>query len=209
MTQVPVQRDTTDTQPIPVVVGPPRGRHAAPRPRRSALQWAAVGAREVAIVAGMALVGVLVLAFFVRPAYVSDDAMEPTLRAGERVLYTTWGSPSGGDIVVVRSPDQWAGTTDESIARVIALPGQQVTCCDSDGRITVDGAALEEPYVEGPTDQVEFNLEVPADRAFVLVDRRGAARDSRAALVSQGGTIPLDDILGRVMVVAWPPRLAS
>lgn len=209
MTQVPVQRDVTDTQPIPVVVGPPRGRHAAPRARRNAVQWLAIGAREVAIVGGMALAALLVLAFIVRPAYVPDDAMEPTLRAGERIVYTTWGTPAAGDIVVLRSLDQWSGVTDESIARVIALPGQQVTCCNDDGLITVDGVPLDEPYVDGATDQVAFNLEVPDGRAFVLVDRRGVARDSRAALVSDGGTVPLDDILGRVVVAGWPPRLPS
>lgn len=209
MTQVPVQRDTADTQPIPVVVGTPRGRHAAPRPRRSVLQWSALAAREVGIVAGVALAGLLVMALIVRPAYVPDDAMEPTLRAGERVVYTTWGSPGAGDIVVLRVPAQWSGASDEAIARIVALPGQQVTCCDSQGRITVDGEPLDEPYVDGATDQVPFNLEVPGGRAFVLVDRREAARDSRAALISDGGTVALDDILGRVLVAAWPPRVPS
>jgi signal peptidase I len=66
--------------------------------------------------------------------------------------------------------------------------------------------ALVEPYVAGATDQVEFDTVVPSGRVFVLVDDRATARDSRALLDTQGGTLAVDDVLGRVVLVAWPPR---
>jgi signal peptidase I len=119
---------------------------------------------------------------------------------------TTWGDPGVGDVVLVRSPEGWATASDTSVVRIIATSGQRVACCDDAGRVTVDGVPLEEPYVSGASDQVVFDTVVPPGRIFVLVDDRAAARDSRALLDVEGGTLSTDDVLGRVVLVAWPPR---
>lgn len=198
-----LRRGDDDTQPIPVV----RGRHAAPRPRRSPSQWALLVAREAGIVAAIVvavvIVGRLVLG---QIAFVADDSMEPTLRAGERVLVSGWGEPQPGDVVLVQAPAAWDLTTDTAFARLIAQGGQRVACCDESGRITVDGVALEESYLDGPTDQVPFEVDVPVGRVFVLSDARDTARDSRAPGLPQGGTLSVDDVLGRVTLIVWPPR---
>ncbi|MBM3687828.1 MAG: signal peptidase I [Actinobacteria bacterium] len=209
-----MRRSDDDTQPIPVTGAPEvdartpgAGRHAAPRVRRSLGSWALVIAREAGIVAAIVVAAVILARLIVGPiAYVSDDAMEPSIAAGSRVLVTSWGETAAGDLVLVRSPDAWASPTGTSVARVIAVGGQQVVCCDDSGRITVDGVALEEPYRSGPTDQVTFDVSVPDGRVFVLADRRGTARDSRALLPVEGGSLPTSDIVGRVVVVLWPPR---
>jgi signal peptidase I len=198
-----LQRPDDDTQPIPVV----RGRHAAPRPKRSPQQWALVIAREAGIIAAIVVVIVIAVRLIVgQLAYVADDAMEPTLAAGDRVVVTTWGDPGVGDVVLVRSPEGWATASDTSVVRIIATSGQRVACCDDAGRVTVDGVPLEEPYVSGASDQVVFDTVVPPGRIFVLVDDRATARDSRALLDVEGGTLSTDDVLGRVVLVAWPPR---
>lgn len=206
MTAPSVRRPDDDTQPIPVI----RGRHAAPRPRRSPAQWALLIAREAGIVAAIVLAILIVARLIIgQVSFVADDAMEPTLSAGDRVVITSWGEPSAGDVVVVRSPAGWGGPADTSVARIIAVGGQSVACCDDDGRITVDGAPLDEPYLSDATDQVAFDVVVPPGRVFVLADNRATARDSRALLVDGGenaGTLPADDVLGRVVFVAWPPR---
>ena len=93
-----------------------------------------------------------------------------------------------------------------AVARVVAVSGQRVVCCDTEGRITVDGRALEEPYASGATDQVTFDVVVPDDRIFVLADNRSTARDSRILLDEDGGALPATDVIGRVIFVAWPPR---
>lgn len=192
-----------DTQPIPVV----RGRHAAPRPRRSPGGWALLIAREVGIVAAI-VVAVVILARLVigQIAFVADNAMEPTLSAGERVLVTSWGEPAAGDVVLVRSPEDWGTPAETTFARIVAVGGERVVCCDETGRITVDGVPLDEPYLAGATDQVEFDVVVPAGRVFVLTDDRSTARDSRALLASGDGTLSTDDVLGRAIAIAWPPR---
>jgi signal peptidase I len=198
-----LQRPDDDTQPIPVV----RGRHAAPRPKRSPQQWALVIAREAGIIAAIVVVIVIAVRLIVgQLAYVADDAMEPTLAAGDRVVVTTWGDPGVGDVVLVRSPEGWATASDTSVVRIIATSGQRVVCCDDTGSVTVDGVPLEESYVSGASDQVAFDTVVPAGRIFVLVDDRATARDSRALLDVEGGTLSTDDVLGRVVLVAWPPR---
>ena len=198
-----LQRPDDDTQPIPVV----RGRHAAPRPKRSPQQWALVIAREAGIIAAIVVVIVIAERLIVgQLAYVVDDAIEPTLVAGDRVVVTTWGDPGVGDVVLVRSPEGWATASDTSVVRIIATSGQRVACCDDSGRVTVDGVPLEESYVSGASDQVAFDTVVPPGRIFVLVDDRATARDSRALLDVEGGTLSTDDVLGRVVLVAWPPR---
>ena len=203
MTAPSVRRPDDNTQPIPVV----RGRHAAPRPRRSPGQWAVLVAREVGIVAAIVVALAIVARLVIgQVAYVADDAMEPTLSAADRVIVTTWGQPGPGEVVLVRSPEGWAATAETAVSRVIAVGGQRVACCDDAGRITVDGDPLDEPYVAGATDQLDFDVVVPDGRVFVLADDRSTARDSRALLDTEGGTLPVDDVLGRVILVAWPPR---
>lgn len=206
MTVPSVRRPDEDTQPIPVV----RGRHAAPRPQRSPGQWAVLVAREAGIVAAIVVV-VLIIARLVvgQVAHVADDAMEPTLSPGDRIAVTAWGEPASGDIVLVRTPEGWSSPSDTSVARIIAVGGQRVACCDAAGQITVDGVPLDEPYIAGETAQVDFDITVPAGRVFVLVDDRASARDSRALLDTEGGTLAIDDVLGRVVFVAWPPRGVS
>lgn len=210
MSSTSLRRADEDTQPIPVVQAPTSGvpgRHAAPRSRRGLARGAWVVVREaglaVAIVVAIVVVARLLLGQF---AYVADDAMEPTLAAGDRVIVTTWGQPGAGDVVLVRSPGGWGSASGTAVARIIAVEGQRVVCCDEAGRIVVDGQALDEPYVAGPTDQVEFDVIVPRGRVFVLADRREAARDSRTALEVEGGTLPVEDVLGRVALAIWPPR---
>ncbi len=94
------------------------------------------------------------------------------------------------------------------LKRVIGLPGDHVVCCDASGRLTVNGAPVTEPYVitgTRPSD-VAFNVLVPAGDLWVMGDNRPASADSRAHLGDPGGgMVPLDDVLGRVVLRYWPP----
>ena len=216
-----------DTQPIPVIKGP--GRHAAPPPRRHPVVRLA---GEVGIVLAMALAA-LVLVRIVAGAttYVSDDGMRPTLAEGQRILVTSWpfGGIDRGDIVVVDDAQGWFApsaadlapgqrlliglglmapdASEQTVARVIGIAGDRVTCCDDKGRVVVNGEPERKTSVEGPTDQVPFDITVPDGRIFVLGDARAVALDSRAHLALEGGTVSLDEVRGRVLVSVWPPRL--
>lgn len=189
-----------DTQPIPVI----RGRHAAPRGSRPWVRRSLGVLREVGIVAAVVAVLLVAVRLVVgQLVYVADDAMEPTLAPGDRVLVSSWGDPRAGDIVLVQAPSVWGTPDGNAIVRVVATSGQRVACCDDGGRITVDGTAIRD-YGPGPSDQVEFDIVVPAGRVFTLADQRSAARDSRVALDAEQGTLPLDAVRGRVVAVLWP-----
>jgi signal peptidase I len=87
------------------------------------------------------------------------------------------------------------------IKRVIGIPGDRVACCDANGRVTVNGVALNEPYLypgNTPSDQ-PFDITVPAGRLWVMGDHRADSADSRLH-----GTIPEDEVIGRAFVVIWP-----
>ncbi|WP_078856458.1 signal peptidase I [Streptomyces sp. NBRC 109706] len=145
--------------------------------------------------------------------------------------------PSRGDVVVFKDPGGWldqepAGEESDPpvgikqvrdaltwigllpsqddqdlIKRVIGTGGDTVVCCDESGRITVNGAALDEPYLYpgNPPSQIEFEVEVPEGRLFVMGDHRSNSADSRYHLDDPGqGTVPEDLVVGRAMVIAWP-----
>lgn len=91
--------------------------------------------------------------------------------------------------------------------RVIGLPGDHVVCCDAAGRLAVNGTVLAEAYLPAGTrpSMVRFNIVVPAGRLWVMGDNRTNSADSRAHLGEPGGgTVPLDHVVGRVVVVWWP-----
>ncbi len=93
------------------------------------------------------------------------------------------------------------------IKRVIGIPGDHVVCCDAKGRITVNGVALDEPYLyPGNVPSADpFDITVPAGRLWVMGDHRDMSSDSRAHVGQPGGgTIPEDKVIGRAFAVIWP-----
>lgn len=104
------------------------------------------------------------------------------------------------------------------IKRVVGVPGDNVRCCDAQGRITVNNVPLEEQdYLyrspEGELDEpseTEFEVTVPPGRLWVMGDHRAVSADSRAHLDDPGGgTVPADKVIGRAFVVVWPPSQAG
>ena len=85
------------------------------------------------------------------------------------------------------------------IKRVIGVEGDTVECCDN-GRVKVNGVALDEPYLF-EDDRMQFApVTVPKGHVFVMGDHRGRSSDSRV-----NGTVPVTKVVGRAFVVVWPP----
>ena len=147
-----------------------------------------------------------------------------------------FGDPEPGDIVVFKGPHTWSpeidvqeptnwltgallwlGRTvgvappseDDFIKRVIATGGQTVQCCDSEGRVTVDGEPLDEPYIyeNSPISDRAFRaVTVPDGRLWVMGDHRSASADSKAHMDDEySGTVGVDDVIGKASVIVWPP----
>ncbi|HEX2745166.1 MAG TPA: signal peptidase I, partial [Streptosporangiaceae bacterium] len=195
--------------------------------------------RELVILIVVALViAVVIKTFAIQAFFIPSGSMENTLEINDRVLvnkivYHT-RSIHRGDIVVFNGDGSWApgsvpknsnvaeeffsgfasmfgfGTPgDILIKRVIGLPGDQVACCDAQGRVTVNGIPLNEQSYLYPGDvpsQIRFNIVVPPGRLWVMGDNRSISDDSRDHRGDPGGgTVPESAVIGRAFVIIWPP----
>ncbi len=96
-----------------------------------------------------------------------------------------------------------APSDKDFIKRVIGVSGDTVACCDAQGRVTVNGKPLDEPYVyeNNPIGGGrEFDpVKVPPGQLWVMGDHRSESSDSRV-----NGTIPESKVVGRAFVRVWP-----
>ena len=209
--------------------------------------------QETILLLGLALVLAIVLkAFFIQAFYIPSESMEPGLVENDRILVekpSYWGDgPQRGDVVVFKDPGGWLSPADSAgptnplaqvmvkiglypegghlVKRVIGVEGDTVSCCDKQGRISVNGEPLEEasyvkkspgmtcngpmvndcarPWKAGP---------IPEGRIFVMGDNRARSADASAHLcdatmetdcTNAGAFVPTDLVVGRVFVLLWP-----
>ena len=178
----------------------------------------------------------LIKTFLFRAFYIPSESMVNTLDVNDRIfvnlLVPEPFALARGDVVVFKDTKGWLppapqkadgpftwvedGLTfvgllpDNSeqhlVKRVIGLPGDHVICCDADSKLTVNGAPLDEKYVnpaEVPLVR-NFDVVVPAGKVWVMGDNRNHSADSRAHTDTNGGFVDLADIEGRAAVIAWP-----
>jgi signal peptidase I len=136
---------------------------------------------------------------------------------GEIVVFTDPGGwlpetvPVTGPAGWLRNGLMWVGllpsdTGEDLVKRVIGVGGDHIVCCDKQNRIVLNGVGLDEPYLKpgDGTAQVRFDIVVPDGRIFVMGDNRGDSADSRFHLDVEHGTVPVDNVVGRVVAVIWP-----
>ncbi|WAZ24379.1 signal peptidase I [Streptomyces cinnabarinus] len=141
-----------------------------------------------------------------RPYTVPTSSMTPTIDAGERVLAERIDGADirRGDVVVFKDAN-WANAP--VVKRVVAIGGDTVACC-TDGKLTVDGKTIDEPYL--PEDSLAEiqnfpTVTVPEGRLFLLGDERSGSLDSTAHLAdAASGTVSRDVVSARVDAVVWP-----
>lgn len=131
----------------------------------------------------------------------TSPAMMPSVREGTVVFVNRTSykvrDMKRGEIVLVRVP----GSELQVVRRIVGLPGETVEM--QNGRIFINGAAIEEPWlapvgadeprVAEPQPDFFSSVQVGEGRYFVLSDFRKAGNDSRSF-----GPITKDDILGTV-----------
>ncbi|MEV6347246.1 signal peptidase I [Actinoplanes sp. NPDC051851] len=181
----------------------------------------------------------LVQAFFI-PSGSMQTTLELKDRVLVNKVVYDMRDPLRGEIVVFRGTDNWAPEVTEPVSntflaklgrtigdlvgvsrpgerdfikRVIGLPGDKVACCDEQGRITVNGEGIDEPYIAdgfnsdlsqpaiaGQCTSRKFaEVTVPADQMFVMGDHRSVSQDARCQ-----GPVPIENVIGRAFVIVWP-----
>ncbi|MFN2202945.1 MAG: signal peptidase I, partial [Caldilineaceae bacterium] len=139
----------------------------------------------------LAVIIFLVVNTFTGRYEVQSISMEPTLHEGQylivsKIAYWLHG-PERGDIIVLDPPN---GRSEiPYIKRVIGLPGEKVDV--HDGRVWVNGIALNEPYISGPPSYTESRV-LGDDEYLVLGDNRNNSSDSHI-----WGVLPRDNIIGK------------
>ncbi|MFG7944739.1 MULTISPECIES: signal peptidase I [Streptomyces] len=141
-----------------------------------------------------------------KPFTVPTDSMDPTVKSGDRVLAerTDGADVHRGDVVVFQDA-VWGDMP--MVKRVVGVGGDKVACCDRDGRLTVDGDPVDEPYLrsQGRGGREPFSTTVPDGKLFLLGDNRQDSLDSRTHLEDAGrGAVPRSAVSARVDAVAWP-----
>ena len=242
----PDERDASvaDEPSVPAAV-PATGSGRPAKPERSHLPiW-----QETLLLLAVAVVlAVVIKAVLVQAFYIPSESMEPGLVENDRILVQKWsywtGSPERGDVVVFEDPGGWLGDDESTgpsngftkalakvglfpsgghlVKRVIGIAGDTITCCDAEGRISVNGVALDESdYVKdeegvdcaGPmTGNCSWTVErVPEGTVFVMGDNRAHSADSTSHMCTDGETechknpyVDVDLIVGKVWVLLWP-----
>jgi signal peptidase I len=142
-----------------------------------------------------------------------------------------------GDVVVFKDPGGWLGpaqpvatetnpliigwdwflsafglspapdSSQHLVKRVIGLPGDKVSCCDAIKHLTINGASINETYLDkgvSPS-EIDFKVTVPPHKIWVMGDNRSSSADSRFHVdLPSKGFVDESLIVGRAFVVSWP-----
>jgi signal peptidase I len=139
-----------------------------------------------------------------------------------------------GDVVVFKDPGGWLGdpsptvqspltasvdwflsafgltapdSSQHLVKRVIGIGGDHVVCCSADGKLTINGKAITEPYLGKSIkpSEVKFDVTVPKDSIWVMGDNRPNSEDSRFhGDLPNKGFVGKQFIVGRAVVITWP-----
>jgi signal peptidase I len=213
--------------------GPGATHPAGRRKRRQRSFW-----RELPILIAVALLlAIIIKTFAIQAFWIPSGSMENTLEINDRILvnkivYHT-RDIHRGDIVVFNGDGSWDPGTipvngnifqqfgdgfasmfgfghpgDILVKRVIGIPGDDVACCDAQGRVTVNGVPLNEQsylYPGSAPSLSRFNIKVPQGRLWVMGDNRFYSDDSRDHQGDPGGgTVPESAVIGRAFIIIWP-----
>jgi signal peptidase I len=176
-------------------------------------------------------VAALLRMFVVQAFVVPSGSMLPTIEQTDRIIVSKLSEPDRGDVVVFEDPGGWLPPADTTagrsgmlarglefvgvlpatdkgylVKRLIGLPGDRVACCDGQGRVTVNGKSLNEPYLpRGTAPSVQrFDVEVPRGRIWVMGDNRSNSGDSRPHLADGTAFVPMDNVVGGAFAIIWP-----
>ena len=146
------------------------------------------------------LASVFIITVLYQPVRVEGTSMQPGLRDQDRLFidkfFFRFEKISRDDVVVFHYPRD---PEKSYIKRVIGLPGDTIRILQ--GRVFINGKAIEEPYVPRRYQDTRSmgELIVPSDEYFVMGDHRSISSDSR-----DFGPVDRDLIYGKAEFIYWP-----
>jgi len=186
-----------------------------------------------AIVLSLLVKTFLVQAFFIPSQSMHDTLIENDrilvskltpgpldLRRGDIVVFKDPGGWLNGQVVPDPGPVRArindaltfiglypADANEHLVKRLIGLPGDRVACAGPGEPVTVNGVALDEPYLAAgsmPSEQA-FSVTVPPNSIWVMGDNRQNSADSRYHTGNPGGgSVPVANVVGTAFVTVWP-----
>lgn len=165
------------------------------------------------------LLAMVIRAFVVQAFKIPTGSMRMTLIEGDLILvnkfiygakvpFTNWRlpalrQPKRGDVIVFIYPED---KKKDFIKRLVGLPEETIEI--KGGSIYVNDKPAAEPifkqiyyYNRGEFASEGQKITVPKDSYFVLGDNSNSSKDSR-----YWGFVPKDDLLGKALIVYWPPQ---
>lgn len=145
---------------------------------------------------------------------VDGASMEPTLHDRERIIVSktiNWtGEVQRGEIVIIKD-DQ---LNKNYVKRVIGLPEEVIEM--KDDQLFINNERINEPYLQESKVRAhqqrmrlteDFGpIKIPKDHYFVMGDNRLRSIDSRNSEGFSLGFIKSDRIIGKSMLVFFPPK---
>ncbi|WP_327270454.1 signal peptidase I [Streptomyces sp. NBC_01218] len=209
-----------------------RGRRAQPKKQRP--YWVEIPLLVIVALCLALLIKTFLVQAFSIPSESMQNTLQKGDRVLVDKLTPWFGSgPERGEVVVFHDPDGWLTGVDaeppnpaqqvltfvglmpsteekDLIKRVIGVGGDTVQCSGT-GPLLLNGKALDEPFVYpgntacSPEGDGEFKVTVPEGKIWVMGDHRQASADSRYHQNDKNdGMVPVDKVVGRAVVVAWP-----
>jgi len=143
--------------------------------------------------------------FLFQPFFVKGESMEPNFQNGDYLIVDELSyrlrEPERGEVIVFKYP---RNISQRYIKRIIGLPGETVEI--KDGKVKVyqknsEIKVLDELNYLPAYFQTSGNLRINLNENeyLVLGDNRSSSSDSRI-----WGPLPKEDIIGRVLIRAWP-----
>ncbi len=191
----------------------------AEAPKSRAAGWRQIREWVVVLISAV-LIATVLRTFVVQQFYIAGPSMETTLFGDDRVLVNKlsyrFGEPSRGDVVVFDRITTNGDTVqhDDLIKRVIGLPGEVVELRNC--VVYINDEPLDEPWLPAefrePSSDADTRCGTPsvepttvgADEVYLIGDNRPMSFDSRMF-----GPVSIDLIVGRAVVVIWPPSSIS
>jgi len=180
------------------------------------------------------VVKTFLLHFFYIPTGSMENTLQIGDRIAVNKFGALFSEVKRGEVVVFGDPDNWLGQVQQTddpkllaliksglitvgvlpdpakqylIKRVVGVGGDNVTCCDAEGKLQVNGVSINEPYIysgDKPS-ETKFNVDVPQGFLWVMGDHRAASADSRYQPDSANeGMVPLSKVVGRATFIVWP-----